>query len=171
MDFKKTSNRSRELQLVAFMLGEETYGVDISQVEEIIRFQPVTRVPGAPDFVEGVINLRGRVIPVIDLRKRFNLGQKELTKSTRVMVVEVSPHTVGMIVDAVDEVLRINEEQIEPPSPLIASIDAEYIQGVGKLEDKLIILLDLSSVLSKEETEDLTRLEKESQEIINEEES
>lgn len=171
MDFKKTSNRSRELQLVAFMLGEETYGVDISQVEEIIRFQPVTRVPGAPDFVEGVINLRGRVIPVIDLRKRFNLGQKELTKSTRVMVVEVPPHTVGMIVDAVDEVLRINEEQIEPPSPLIASIDAEYIQGVGKLEDKLIILLDLSSVLSKEETEDLTRLEKESQEIINEEES
>ncbi|HXL02798.1 MAG TPA: chemotaxis protein CheW [Candidatus Atribacteria bacterium] len=141
----------KEFQLVAFQLGEETYGVDISQVEEIIRMQPITRVPGAPDFVEGVINLRGRVIPVIDLRKRFRLPPREETKNTRIVVVEVSPNTVGMIVDAVDEVLRISEEKVEAPSTLISSIDTEYIKGVGKLDNKLLILLDLSKVLTKEE--------------------
>lgn len=141
----------QELQLVAFQLAEEVYGVDIAQVQEIIRMQPITKVPGAPDFVEGVINLRGRVIPVIDLRKRFRLPKGEETKSTRIIVVDVPPHTVGMIVDSVDEVLRLSEEKIEPPSPLIASIDTEYIKGVGKLEGKLLILLDLAKVLTKEE--------------------
>lgn len=142
---------AQELQLVAFQLGEESYGVDIAQVQEIIRMQPVTKVPGAPTFVEGVINLRGRVIPVLDLRKRFNLPTRQDTKDTRIVVVEVPPHTVGMIVDAVDEVLRITEDRVEPPSPFIASIDTEYLRGVGKLEGKLLILLDLSKVLSKEE--------------------
>lgn len=142
---------AQELQLVAFQLGEESYGVDIAQVQEIIRMQPVTKVPGAPTFVEGVINLRGRVIPVLDLRKRFNLPARQDTKDTRIVVVEVPPHTVGMIVDAVDEVLRISEDKVEPPSPFIASIDTEYLRGVGKLEGKLLILLDLSKVLSKEE--------------------
>ena len=141
----------KEFQLVAFQLGEETYGVDISQVEEIIRLQPITKVPGAPDFVEGVINLRGRVIPVIDLRKRFHRPPREETKNTRIVVVEVPPNTVGMIVDAVDEVLRISEEKIEAPSLIISSIDTEYIKGVGKLENKLLILLDLAKVLTKEE--------------------
>lgn len=155
---------AQELQLVAFQLGEESYGVDIAQVQEIIRMQPVTKVPGAPTFVEGVINLRGRVIPVLDLRKRFNLPARRDTKDTRIVVVEVPPHTVGMIVDAVDEVLRINEEKVEPPSPFIASIDTEYLKGVGKLEGKLLILLDLAKVLSKEEKnalEDLKGMTKE----------
>ncbi|MGB9553112.1 MAG: chemotaxis protein CheW [Candidatus Caldatribacteriaceae bacterium] len=154
---------AQELQLVAFQLGEESYGVDIAQVQEIIRMQPVTRVPGAPTFVEGVINLRGRVIPVLDLRKRFNLPARQDTKDTRIVVVEVPPHTVGMIVDAVDEVLRISEDKVEPPSPFIASIDTEYLRGVGKLEGKLLILLDLSKVLSKEEKnalEDLKGMER-----------
>ncbi|NSW76578.1 MAG: chemotaxis protein CheW [Candidatus Atribacteria bacterium] len=155
---------AQELQLVAFQLGEESYGVDIAQVQEIIRMQPVTKVPGAPTFVEGVINLRGRVIPVLDLRKRFNLPARQDTKDTRIVVVEVPPHTVGMIVDAVDEVLRISEDKVEPPSPFIASIDTEYLRGVGKLEGKLLILLDLSKVLSKEEKnalEDLKGMAKE----------
>ncbi|MGQ9473595.1 MAG: chemotaxis protein CheW [Candidatus Caldatribacteriaceae bacterium] len=155
---------AQELQLVAFQLGEESYGVDIAQVQEIIRMQPVTKVPGAPTFVEGVINLRGRVIPVLDLRKRFNLPARQDTKDTRIVVVEVPPHTVGMIVDAVDEVLRINEEKVEPPSPFIASVDTEYLKGVGKLEGKLLILLDLAKVLSKEEKnalEDLKGMTKE----------
>lgn len=155
---------AQELQLVAFQLGEESYGVDIAQVQEIIRMQPVTKVPGVPTFVEGVINLRGRVIPVLDLRKRFNLPARQDTKDTRIVVVEVPPHTVGMIVDAVDEVLRINEEKVEPPSPFIASIDTEYLKGVGKLEGKLLILLDLTKVLSKEEKnalEDLKGMTKE----------
>ncbi|MEN3185354.1 MAG: chemotaxis protein CheW [Atribacterota bacterium] len=155
---------AQELQLVAFQLGEESYGVDIAQVQEIIRMQPVTKVPGAPTFVEGVINLRGRVIPVLDLRKRFNLPARQDTKDTRIVVVEVPPHTVGMIVDAVDEVLRISDDKVEPPSPFIASIDTEYLRGVGKLEGKLLILLDLSKVLSKEEKnalEDLKGMTKE----------
>ena len=160
----------KEFQLVAFQLGEETYGVDISQVEEIIRLQPITKVPGAPDFVEGVINLRGRVIPVIDLRKRFHLPPREETKNTRIVVVEVPPNTVGMIVDAVDEVLRISEEKIEAPSLIISSIDTEYIKGVGKLENKLLILLDLSKVLTREEKGALQTMKEEMEKEEREEE-
>jgi len=143
----------QELQLVAFQLAQEVYGVDIAQVQEIIRMQPITKVPGAPDFVEGVINLRGRVIPVIDLRKRFRLPKGEETKSTRIIVVDVPPHTVGMIVDSVDEVLRLSEDKIEPPSPLIASIDTEYIEGGGEArrETTSISSLTLPGVLTKEE--------------------
>ncbi|HSV32346.1 MAG TPA: chemotaxis protein CheW [Atribacteraceae bacterium] len=151
MNQRANTVSTNEQQLVAFQLGEETYGIDIARVQEIIRLQQITEVPGAPDFVEGVINLRGRVIPVIDLRKRFALAKREDRKSARIIVVEVHPHTVGMIVDAVDEVLRITEDQIEPPSPLIASIEAEYIRGVGKLPDRLLVLLDLGKVLKKEE--------------------
>jgi purine-binding chemotaxis protein CheW len=159
MSAQESGRHFNEVQLVVFQLGKEYYGVDIHQVQEIIRFQSPTKVPGAPSFVEGVINLRGRVIPIIDLRKRFRLSEKEVTKDTRVIVVEVAPHTVGMVVDAVDEVLRISEDKIEPPSPLIASIQEEYIQGVGKLEDKLVIILDLQKVLSKEEKAKLEEIE------------
>ena len=143
---------TRELQLVAFRLGNETYAVDIQQVQEIIRMQHITKVPGAPSFVEGVINLRGRVIPVIDLRRRLGLPQGEQTGETRIVVVEVPPHRVGMVVDAVEEVFRIQEEEIEPPSPLVASIEEKYVRGVGKSGDRLIILLRLEEILKREET-------------------
>jgi len=142
--------RSQELQLVAFRLGNETYAVDIQQVQEIIRMQQITRVPGAPFFVEGVINLRGRIIPVIDLRKRLGLPRGEETDEVRIVVVEVPPHKVGMIVDAVEEVLRLSEENIEAPSSLVASVDEQYLKGVGKSEDRLVVLLDLEEILKKE---------------------
>ncbi len=153
MEKDEQHNVREEIQLVAFQLGEETYGIDIAQVVEIIRMQTITQIPGAPGFVEGVINLRSRVIPVIDLRKRFGLSFREDTKTTRIIVVEVHPHTVGMIVDAVEEVLRLETSNIEPPSPMVASVDAEYIRGVGKLGERLLVLLDLARVLVKEEKE------------------
>jgi len=143
------------VQLVVFQLAGETYGVDINYVHEIIRLQPITEVPRTPDFIEGVINLRGRIIPVIDLHKRFGLPPAETTNNTRIMVVEVGGMTVGMIVDAVSEVLRLPEENIEPPPPIIKGVDVAYLKGVGKWEDKLIILLDLDRVLQEKEQEEL----------------
>jgi purine-binding chemotaxis protein CheW len=143
------------LQLVSFKLREEEFGVNILQVQEIIRMQEITNVPNAPDFVEGVINLRGRVIPIVDLRKRFGLEAKEHSKATRIIVVMIDQVTVGLIVDEVSEVLRIPEDTVEPPPPIVAGIEADYIKGVGKLEDRLLILLDLNKILSQEERSSL----------------
>lgn len=143
------------LQLVSFRLGGEEFGVDIMQVQEIIRMQNITAVPNAPDFVEGVINLRGRVIPIIDLRKRFGLDCKEHDKATRIVVVKVDEITVGLVVDEVSEVLRIPADTVEPPPPIVAGVESDYIKGVGKLDDRLLILLDLSKTLSKEEKRSL----------------
>ncbi len=137
--------------LVALQLAGETYGVDISLIHGIIRLQEITRVPHAPDFVEGVTNLRGKVIPVIDLRKRLGLAVSEPTRSTRIVVVEIDSKAVGMVVDGVSEVLRISRGVIEPPSPIVADITAEYLRGVGKVNDRLVILLDLAALLSSAE--------------------
>lgn len=147
-----------ERQLVIFKLANETYGIDISKVQEIIRFQEITRVPRVPHFIEGVINLRGNVIPVIDLRKRFDFEKAERDNTTRIIVVEVSEYTVGMIVDAVLEVVRVNEDSIEPPSNLIADIESDYLTGVCKLGDKLIILLNISKVLTFAEQKELANV-------------
>ena len=140
-----------EQQLVVFHLGAELYGVEIARVHEIIRLMQVTRVPRAPSFVEGVINLRGKVIPVVDLRRRFGLPQAEHTRASRIVVVELSDHVVGIIVDGVSEVLRVNASTIEPPSPVVAGIDSEYLSGIAKVDEQLIILLDLDRVLARDE--------------------
>ena len=144
------------LQLVTFRIGEEEFGVDILRVQEIIRIMEITRVPKSPDFVEGVINLRGKVIPIIDLRKRFGLEVKEHDKHTRIIVIEMNNMIVGFVVDAVSEVLRVPADTVEPPPPAVmGGIDSEYISGVGKLEDRLLILLDLDKLLSQEEQAEL----------------
>src|SRR6476660_3506879 len=132
-----------ERQLVVFQLGAELYGVEIARVHEIIRLQTVTRVPRAPSFVEGVINLRGKVIPVVDLRRRFGLPSAEHTRSTRIVVVEIGDQVVGIVVDGVSEVLRVNTATVEPPSPVVAGVDSEYLHGIAKLPERLVILLDL----------------------------
>ena len=150
-------SRTGVLQLVSFNLGDEEYGVDILRVQEINRMVHITRVPKAPEFVEGVINLRGKVIPIVDLRKRFGLVAKPHDKNTRIIVVDIDGRTVGLIVDGVSEVLRFSMDTIEPPPPMVTGVDAEYIWGVGKLEDRLLILLDLSKVLANEEKEYLGR--------------
>ncbi|HNW91749.1 MAG TPA: chemotaxis protein CheW [bacterium] len=139
---------TRLRQLVTFTLGSEEYGVDIMRVQEIIRFQDVTRVPQMPAFIEGVINLRGNVIPVLDLRKRFELGNTEHTAQTRIVVINVGSKTMGIVVDAVSEVMRLAEEQIEPPPSVVAGIGHEYLQGVGKVQGRLLILLDLDRILN-----------------------
>ena len=140
-----------ERQLVVFQLDAEFYGVDIARVHEIIRLQTVTRVPRTPAFVEGVINLRGKVIPVIDLRKRFGLPSAEHTRASRIVVVETGDQVVGIIVDGVSEVLRVSESIVEPPSPVVAGIESEYIHGIAKLPERLVILLDLNRVMAREE--------------------
>jgi len=142
---------SEERQLVVFQLGAELYGVEIARVHEIIRLQTVTRVPRAPSFVEGVINLRGKVIPVVDLRRRFGLPTAEHTRATRIVVVEIGDQVVGIIVDSVSEVLRINSSTVEPPSPVVAGIDSEYLHGIAKLPERLVILLDVDRVLARDE--------------------
>ncbi len=143
---EQTSNT--EMQLVVFDLASEFYGVDIGDVREINRMQAITRVPGAPPFVEGVINLRGRVVPVVDLRKRLNLKVGEQTQESRIVVVDIGGRDVGVIVDAVSEVLRIPTTTIEPPSSMITNIESDYLRGIAKLDAKLVILLDLNKVLS-----------------------
>lgn len=144
-----------EKQLVVFELSNECYGVDIATVESIIKPQSITAVPFAPPFVEGVINLRGVVLPVIDLRKRFGLPLTEANRNTRVVIVEIEGLTVGMIVDAVTEVLRVAEEAIEPPSPLMMTVDSAFITGIAKVGARLVILLDLAKVLSRQEITEL----------------
>lgn len=134
-------------QLVALRLANETYGVDISKVHGIILMQQITRIPRSPDFVAGVTNLRGKVIPVVDLRKRFGLEVTEPTKETRIVIVEIADQAVGMIVDAVTEVLRIAGDAIEPPSQIAAGVGSEYIRGIGKLADRLVVVLDIDKAL------------------------
>jgi purine-binding chemotaxis protein CheW len=157
-----------EHQLVVFELANEHYGVDIAAVESIIKLQPITVVPHAPAFVEGVTNLRGSVLPVIDLRKRFGLPGEELTRDNRIMVVAIDGTKVGMTVDAVSEVLRVPEDSIEPPPPMVTTVDSAFITGIAKVaslessegrsDARLVILLDLSRVLSLQETAGLKEL-------------
>jgi len=142
-----------ERQLVIFDLANEHYGVDIAAVESIIKLQPITAIPRAPDFVEGVINLRGNVLPVIDLRQRFQMERGEPTKETRIIVAEVEGLTIGMVVDAVSEVLRVPEDAIQPPPPAVAAGDSAYITGIAKVNQRLITLLDLGRLHSAEEVQ------------------
>lgn len=147
-----------EEQLVVFELGNENYGLDISTVEGIIKIQPITKMPRAPEFVEGVTNLRGMVVPVIDLRKRFGLPVLENTRETRIVVVYIGKTKVGMIVDGVSEVLRVQEEAIEATPPMVSSVDTAFIRGIAKLNDRLVTLLDLSKVLNISEINAVTKL-------------
>lgn len=154
----KTKENQELLQLVSFKIGNEEFGIDILKVQEIIRLMTITEVPNSPVFVEGVINLRGRVIPVIDLRIKLGMDKLEHNSSTRIIVVEINSTTVGFIVDAVSEVLRIPRSITEPPPSIVAGIDSDFITAVGKLEDRLIILLELEKVLSVSEENELGKV-------------
>ncbi|TAN40885.1 MAG: chemotaxis protein CheW [Nitrospirae bacterium] len=135
-------------QVVRFIVGKESFGVDIASVHEIVTVPEITRVPDAPDFLEGVINLRGKIVSVVDLRKRLRINGTDRHKKNRILVTEIDKKVVGLIVDEVSEVLRLNPDNIEPPPEMMNSVGAEYITGVGKLEDKIIILLDMAKVLN-----------------------
>jgi len=148
---------AKYLQLVVFSVGKELYGVGIEAVHEIVRVPDVTQVPDAPEFFEGVINLRGRIIPVIDLRKRLRLAHVERTKSARVLITENSGRIVGLVVDSVAEVLKLQPEAVEEPPQMVSSVGVEYITGVAKVKDRLVILLNVEKVLS---VEDMKKTEK-----------
>lgn len=139
----RSSGQAVTLQLVTFGLGSEEFGVDILAVHEINRMMNLTRVPQAPAEVEGVINLRGRIIPVIELRRRFGMPESERSEQSRIIVVEVHGRVIGFIVDRVHEVLRVQSNVVEPAPAMVCSIDSDFIAGVGKLSDRLLILLDL----------------------------
>ena len=137
-----------ETQLVVFRLGTEEFGVDISQVREIIRVGDITRIPGSPRYVDGVINLRGQVTTVVNLRNRLGLDGKAMDGNARIMILEVDKNVVGVIVDSVTEVKNLAAPQIEPlPDALSTTVSSQYIQGVGKLEGRLLILVDLKQVI------------------------
>jgi purine-binding chemotaxis protein CheW len=136
----------KELQLVGFRIGNETFGVRIGAVREIVRVPEITAVPSAPEMIEGVINLRGKIIPVMDLRKRFGQSDIQPDKKNRILVVELEGKLVGLIVNAASEVLKIS-----PPGNVFAEGESSYVTGVGKLKGRLIILLDIAKLLHRPE--------------------
>jgi len=151
MAVKKTGIR-QEIQVVGFYLGEDEYAIYIHKVREIYAMTEIRKVPKAPQFVEGVINLRGNIVPIIDLRKRFDLDLNESRNTAKILIVELGKNQVGMIVDNVSEVMRFYTDEIEKAPPMFSSnISSQYVQGVAKLNDKLIILLDIEKLLSFEE--------------------
>ena len=149
---------NQEKQFIVFRLGEEEYGVEILQVQTIERMLPITRVPHAPEFVEGVSNLRGSVVPIIDLRSRLGLPSKEATNESRIITVKINEIMVGMIVDAASDVVKVPTNAIEPPPSVIGGVESTYLEGVAKLEDRLLVLLKLAEVLKKEEVQQLKKI-------------
>jgi len=141
----------KDLQVVGFRIGNETFGVRIGSVREIVRVPQITAVPSAPETVEGVINLRGKIIPVMDLRKRFGQSDIQPDKKNRILVVELENKLVGLIVNAASEVLKIAPSEIEAPGNLFAEGESSYVTGVGKLKGRLIILLDIAKLLHRPE--------------------
>ena len=149
-------------QLVGFRIGDEEFGVDILMVQEIIRLPAITPIPNAPSFILGMINLRGRVIPIIDLRQRLRIKGKnpgEADRTMRILILEMGSHQTGFIVDSVSEVMKVPEAEIEPTPHLLAlNIDARYIEGVIKLANRLLILLDFTQILRPQEQKELNEM-------------
>ena len=141
----------KDLQVVGFRIGNETYGVRIAAVREIVRVPEITTVPNAPEIIEGVINLRGKIIPVMDLRKRFGLAEIVTDKKNRILVVDLENKLLGLIVNSASEVLKISPSDIEPPGTVFAEGESGYVTGVGKLKGRLIILLDINKLLHRPE--------------------
>lgn len=141
----------KDIQVVGFRIGSETFGVRISNVREIVRVPEITSVPNAPDYLEGVINLRGKIIPVMDLRKRFGQAEVQPDKKNRILVVDLDGKLVGLIVNAASEVLKIPPSEIEAPGSMLQEGEAGFVTGVGKLNGRLIILIDLHKLFQKGE--------------------
>lgn len=141
----------KDLQIVGFRIGRETFGLPIAIVREIVRVPEITSVPNAPEYIEGVINLRGRIIPVVDLRKRFGQEAATLNKKSRIVVVELNGRAVGLIVNSASEVLKLPPSEIEKPHNVFQEGELDFITGVGKLQGRLVILLDLNRILQRAE--------------------
>ncbi|HEO64384.1 MAG TPA: purine-binding chemotaxis protein CheW [Spirochaetes bacterium] len=148
-------------QLVTFTISEETYGLEILKVQEIVRLPQVTKLPKAPAFVKGVIDLRGSVIPILDLREKFGIDTIAYSEKTRVIILETSGKKIGIIVDTVSKVIQVEEKDIAPPPNVITGGDNQFISGVIRLEDKLIILLDIGNMFSEETISQLHEIDAE----------
>ncbi len=140
-----------EKQLVIFKLANESFGIEIAYVEGINKLQDITKIPNSPEYVEGVINLRGVVLPVIDLEKRFGIPPHERNNETRIVIINMGQLKTGMIVSSVSEVLTIDDSIIEPPPPIVTTVKSSYITGIAHTDNRMIILLDMNRVLSQEE--------------------
>jgi purine-binding chemotaxis protein CheW len=148
-----------DFQIVTFFLSQEEFGVDILLVQEIIRPAPVTEVPNTPRFVEGVINLRGKVVPVIDLRRRLNIPTPETDKATRIIIIELEKRVTGFVVDSVSKVITVPAGSVQSaPDMIMSGVEGEYITGVSRIDDRLIILLDFSKILTAGEQQQLSVL-------------
>ncbi|MCM3038266.1 chemotaxis protein CheW [Paenibacillus motobuensis] len=149
-----------ELKVIVFKLGEEEYGIEVNKVQTIERMMPITRVPKTFSFVKGVINLRGVVIPVIDLRGRFGLPESELSDQTRIIIVTANEMEVGFIVDSANDVIDINSDIIDSPPDVVGGVKAKYLRGVARIsEERLLVMLNLSEVLNRSEIIQLESLE------------
>ena len=148
----------KDIQVVGFRVGNENYGLRIGSVREIVRVPEITVVPSAPEMIEGVINLRGKIIPVMDLRKRFGQTEPQADKKNRVLVVEVDSKLIGLIVNAASEVLKIPPSEIESPGDVFAEGESRYVTGVGKHRGQLIILLDVAMLLREPEFKGLEEI-------------
>ncbi|MCM3717137.1 chemotaxis protein CheW [Fictibacillus phosphorivorans] len=148
-----------EQKVIIFQLKEEEYAIPVHEVKSIERMQPITRIPRTNSFIKGVINLRGVVTPIIDLRSRFDIEEAAYTESTRIIIVTAGSIDAGLIVDAANDVMDIDAESIEPPPEVVGGVDAEYLQGVAKIEKRLLILLNLTKVLNPEKITVLQPLE------------
>lgn len=153
-----TRDSQKLSKYLTFTLGAEEYGLEILKVREIIGLMDITRVPRMPDFVRGVINLRGKVIPVIDLRQKFGMETQEDTQETCIIVVDLSSTMMGVVVDKVSEVLDIADEEIEETPDFGVKINTDFIQGVGKSKGKVVMLLDIGMVLTAEETQSISEI-------------
>lgn len=159
MENKEKKHAGETIQLINFRLRNEEFGVDIRSIREITKVTEISHIPEAPSFIQGVTNLRGQVIPVVDLARQFDLAlQENLPKSARIVVTEVNGQAVGMLVDEVPEIVKVPVENIKPAPELIQSeVKKDYIKGVAQLQNRLIILLDLEKVLAPQEVEELTK--------------
>ncbi|MFW5971996.1 MAG: chemotaxis protein CheW [Bacillota bacterium] len=161
-NFKNKKNKSiqkNELQFIVFSLMGEKFGVDVKQIKQIIPTTEYTHIPNSPEFIRGVINLRGEIIPIVDLRRRLSLDEDEVDDDAKIIIVELQNNSIGMQVDSVSEMIRIYEDDISAPPKIVKGINSQYLKGVGKVNDKLLILIDLNKILTNQEVEELDKLE------------
>jgi purine-binding chemotaxis protein CheW len=166
---EKHDKMEDELQLVSFKLGKETFAVHVNQVREIGRVEEITHVPNMPDFIEGVMDLRGQITTVIDLRRRFGIKEEqERTENSRIIVAEIDNNQMGIIVDSVQDVIRVSPEVISPPPEVVSrAVDSRFLTGVCRLENELVMLLDLNNLFNDEEKEGLHSMNTEKIETTN----
>ncbi|MDX1590103.1 MAG: chemotaxis protein CheW [Oleiphilaceae bacterium] len=150
-DNETNSSQGRGQEFLAFTLGEEEYALDILKVQEIRGYDNVTRIANAPSFIKGVINLRGTIVPIVDLRLKFNLGEASYNEFTIVIILNLAERVVGIVVDAVSDVIELQSEQIRPAPEFRATVQAEYIQGLATVEEKMMIILDIEGMMLSED--------------------